>query len=128
MITCPAASPGYRLGEPALEIAVTAPSHLPEQPAPASAGADLARDVALRLERWYQQRGLSLPAETQAGFVEMGVEAVVRHPARPRDEVLDELVGELDASLARIHDDARAAAPASAPPRPGLLKRLFGRH
>ena len=106
---------------------MTVPSHLPAQPAPASAGADLARDVALRLERWYQQRGLSLPPETQAGFVEMGVEAVVRNPGQPRDEVRDELVAELDASLARIHDDARAAAPPAEPRQRGLLGRLFGR-
>lgn len=105
---------------------MSVPSHLPEQPAPASTGADLARDVALRLERWYQQRGLTLPPETQAGFVEMGVEAVVRHASRPRDEVLDELIAELDASLARASADAKSD-PAAPPRRPGLLGRLFGR-
>lgn len=100
--------------------------HLPEQPSPASAHADLARDVTLRLEQWYQRRGLSLPAETQAGFVEMGVEAVTRHPDRPRDAVLDELIGELDTSLARVQADVPPPE-TNARPRRGFLSRLFGR-
>lgn len=104
---------------------VADPFHLPEQPAPVSDDADLARDVALRLERWYQQRGLSLPPETQAGFVEMGVEAVQRHADRPREAVLDELIGELDGSLARIHAHPQPAF--ATPPRRGLLGRLLGR-
>lgn len=104
---------------------MTVPSHRPEQPAPASRDADLARDVALRLERWYAQRGLTLPPETRAGFVEMGVEAVVRHPERPRGDVLDELIVELDASLARIHAEP---APAVQPARKrGWIDRLLGR-
>lgn len=97
---------------------------MPPQPGPASAAADLARDVALRLEQWYQARGLKLPPDTQAGFVEMGVEAVMRHPERPREDVLDDLLAELDASLSRIGGQASTEAAA---PRPGLLRRLFGR-
>lgn len=99
------------------------PPHLPEQPLPASPDADLAREVALRLEQWYAARGLALPPQTQAGFMEMGMEAVLRHPDRPRGEVLDELMGELDASLARIGGEA----PAEPPRRRGLLSRLLGR-
>jgi hypothetical protein len=104
------------------------PPHLPEQPAPASAGADLAREVSLRLERWYQERALALPPETQAGFVEMGVDAVLRDPARARDDVLDQLIAELDASLVRIRAEAEPASDTvPAPRRRGLLGRLFGR-
>lgn len=104
------------------------PSHLPRQPSPASADADLAREVTLRLEHWYQQRGLTLPPETQAGFVEMGVEAVVRDPDRPRGEVLDELIAELDASLARIQAEVRTGpAVAPTPRRRGWFGRLLGR-
>lgn len=88
-----------------------APSPFPAQPAPVSAQADLAREVALRLEHWYRERQLDLPPEVQAGFVEMGIEAVAGHPERPRDEVLDDLIGELDASLMRIKGEP---APGSA--------------
>lgn len=102
----------------------------PEQPARVSADADLARDVALRLEQWYRTRGLDLSPDVQAGFVEMGVEAVLRNPDRPRADVLDELVAELDASLARIKSEPGAD---TTPPagqtarRPGFWQRLFGR-
>lgn len=109
----------------------TPPSRsLPAQPAPVSDDADLAREVALRMERWYRERRLDLAPEVQAGFAEMGVEAVVRHPERPRDAVLDELIAELDASLTRIQgeappdtrfDDAGAAGGAR-----GWLRRLLG--
>lgn len=106
------------------------PRPFPEQPAPVSADADLARDVALRLEQWYRTRSLDLPPDVQAGFVEMGVEAVTRNPDRARPDVLDELVAELDASLARIKAEPGADAAASvAQParRRGLWQRLFGR-
>lgn len=99
------------------------PSH-PEQPAPVSAGADLAREVALRLERWYDERGLDLPPETQAGFLEIGIEAVTRDATRPRDAVLDDLIAEFDASLSRIHAEAPRDSEA---PRRGLIGRLLGR-
>lgn len=107
------------------------PSPFPSQPAPVSADADLARDVALRLEHWYRERQLDLPPDVQAGFVEMGVEAVIRHPGRPRDEVLDELVAELDTSLSRIKAEpapgmATGTIPADAPRR-GWWRRLFDR-
>lgn len=92
-----------------------APGPFPVQPAPVSAQADLARDVALRLERWYHERQLDLPPDVQAGFVEMGVEAVSGHPERLRDEVIDDLIGELDASLARIK---REPAPVDGAPSP----------
>lgn len=88
----------------------TTPSPLPAQPAPVSAQADLAREVALRLEHWYRERQLDLPPEVQAGFVEMGIEAVAGHPERPRDEVLDDLIAELDASLMRIKGEPAPAA------------------
>ena len=110
------------------------PSPFPNQPAPVSADADLARDVALRLGQWYRERQLELPPDVQAGFVEMGVEAVHRHPERPRDDVLDELVAELDASLSRIKAEPApgtastpAAAAAAAAPKRGLWRRLFDR-
>ncbi|GAB2503880.1 hypothetical protein [Lysobacter humi (ex Lee et al. 2017)] len=107
------------------------PSPFPSQPAPVSADADLARDVALRLEHWYREHQLDLPPDVQAGFVEMGVEAVTRYPERPRDEVLDELLAELDASLSRIKAEpapgtASGAMPATAPRR-GWWRRLFDR-
>jgi hypothetical protein len=103
--------------------------HLPGQPAPVSADADLAREVALRFERWYRERQLELPPDVQAGFVEMGVEAVVRNPDRTRDAVLDALVAELDASLSRIKTEPlRDPAPADAgAPRASWWRRWTGR-
>lgn len=110
----------------------TTPSsrHLPAQPTPVSADADLARDVALRLERWYRERQLDLPPEVQAGFAEMGVEAVVLNPDRSRDAVLDELVAELDSSLSRIKTEPRREDVEPGPAvsaRPSWWKRLTGR-
>lgn len=105
------------------------PSPFPQQPAPVSAHADIARDVALRLEQWYRSSGLDLPPDVQAGFVEMGVEAISRNPERPRDAVLEELIAELDTSLDRIKAEpgARAADSPRDTKRPGFLRRLLGR-
>ena len=99
--------------------------------APPVDAAGIARDVSLRFEQWFQTHRLTLPPETQAEFVEMGVEAVTRHPGRPRDEVLDELIGELDQRLGHIvtetadrHERVRASQPRA---RGGWLRRLMGR-
>lgn len=97
-----------------------ASSPFPVQPAPVSAQAELARDVALRLEHWYRERQLDLPPDVQAGFVEMGVEAVAAHPERARDDVIDDLIGELDASLTRIKGEP---APVDGAPGPAAGAR-----
>ncbi len=92
--------------------------------------AEAARDVSLRLEQWYLDRGLALPPETQAGFLQMGLEAIALHPDRPRGDVLDQLIGELDTTLGRIRAEPRGDAPpdaAIAPAkRPGWFRRTFG--
>ena len=108
----------------------TEPSARPPTPGTADAAA-IAGDVTLRFERWFQAHRLALPPETQAEFVEMGMEAVMRHPERPRGEVLDELIGELDQRLGHIVDetaDRQAHAARSQPgARRGWLRRLMGR-
>lgn len=101
-------------------------SSFPDQPAAVSADADLARDVSLRLEQWYAAHGLDLPPDAQAGFVEMGVEAVSRYPERPRDAVLDELIAELDQHLAAVASERTARESEDGPLR-SRLARLFGR-
>lgn len=108
------------------------PGPFPSQPAPVSGEADLAREVALRLERWYRERELDLPPDVQAGFAEMGIEAVIRHPERARDDVLDDLIAELDASLSRIKAEpaagtAQEPATTTTAPKRGFWRRLFGR-
>lgn len=70
--------------------------------------------VALRFDRWFSERQLDLPPETRAQFVEMGMQALERWPERSTGDVLDELIGELDARLSTIIDET--AAP-SAPDR-----------
>lgn len=102
------------------------PANLPSARAAPSDPAQLAADVSLHLERWYQQRGLELPPEVRAEFARIGAEAVQAHPDRPRDEVLDELVGELDQRLVLIRAEEKAAGGrpgGDAPPR-GLRERL----
>ncbi|HEY4554918.1 MAG TPA: hypothetical protein VIG68_00575 [Lysobacter sp.] len=75
---------------------------------------DVAHEVVLRLERWYEERRLALPAPTKAEFTRMAFEALLRHPQRPHAELLDELVLELDGMLADIVDEAPGDA--GAPP------------
>ena len=103
-----------------------------------------AGEVSLRFDRWFAEHHLDLPAETRAQFVEMGMEALQRWPGRSTGDVLDELLGELDARLGRIVDetaaqhDGAASPPEAAASRgadgarpgsraPGPLARLFGR-
>lgn len=90
----------------------------------------IAGEVSLRIEQWFHDHRLALPPETQAEFVRMGVEAVARHPERPRNEVLDELIGELDQRLGHIvtetagrHDASRDRGAS----RRGWLSRMFSR-
>lgn len=103
----------------------------PSAPMPAPADpAVIAGEVSLRIEQWFQAHSLALPPQTQAEFVEMGVEAVMRHPERPRNEVLDELIGELDQRLGHIVTetaDRHGQANDATRPRRGWLRRLFGR-
>lgn len=101
------------------------PSPPPRQSLPTQADDGLTREVMLRIDRWLQERALTLPPETRAGFVDMGVDALAGNPDRPRAEVLDELVAELDASLARIHAEPRADD--ARPRRRSLLRRLLRR-
>lgn len=88
---------------------------------PTAAPPDLAARVTQRFERWYETSGLEFPAETRAGFVDMGVEAVQAHPERTADDVLDQLVDELDQRLATTRTGQDAA------PRRSLWRRLLGR-
>lgn len=96
--------------------------------------------VSLRFDRWFTEHRLDLPAETRAQFIEMGVQALERWPDRSSGEVLDELIAELDARLARIVDETTTRhesfgdytpdtprAPAERPARQGAFARLFGR-
>ena len=88
-----------------------------------------AGEVSLRFERWFDARGLDLPPETRAQFIEMGMEALQRWPERSSGAVLDELIAELDGSLATIaaeHPQADGAAREARPHARGLA-RLFGR-
>jgi hypothetical protein len=64
--------------------------------------ADVARIADLRLEQWYQARGLELPPDTRAGFTAMAFEAIARHPERDADAVMDDLIAELDQRLGRV--------------------------
>jgi hypothetical protein len=93
--------------------------------------AAVAGDVSRRFEHWFQAHRLALPPETQAEFIEMGMEAVLQHPERPRGEVLDELIAELDQRLGHIVTEAtdqQDRAPAQPPgARRGWLRRLLGR-
>jgi len=89
-----------------------------------------AGEVSLRFDRWFASRQLDLPPETRAEFVTMGMEALQRWPERSTGDVLDELIGELDETLASIASEQPAA-----PPRTNAvdssasrgLARLFGR-
>lgn len=96
--------------------------------------------VSLRFERWFDERGLALPPETRAQFVEMGMQALEHWPERSSADVLDELIAELDGRLDRIVHETTArhegfASSTEPPPgdpataaRPGgAFARLFGR-
>lgn len=92
----------------------------------------VAHDVTLRLERWYAQHRIALPAETKAEFTRMAFEALVKNPARERDDLLDDLLAELDDMLDEIvetPDAARASETRVEPPgrMQNWLDRLRGR-
>ena len=92
----------------------------------------VAHDVTLRLEHWYAQHRIALPAETKAEFTRMAFEALVANPDRERGDLLDDLLAELDDMLEEIAEqpDVRGAPNTTAEP-PGRmqnwLERLRGR-
>jgi hypothetical protein len=90
-----------------------------------------AGEVSLRFDRWFAARGLELPPETRAEFIEMGMEALQRWPERSTGDVLDELIAELDERLANIAGEetqARQAGDTAGSERPARgLGRLFRR-
>lgn len=84
--------------------------------------------VALRMDRWFAERELKLPAPMRAQFVELGMQALERWPERSTGEVLDQLIAELDARLAGIVAEQAGARGRAAPPRAATgLARWFGR-
>ena len=84
--------------------------------------------VAFRFERWFAERGLDLPAQTRAQFVEMGVQALERWPERSTSDVLDELIAELDSRLAGIvADQAGERGDGASSGAPKGLARWFAR-
>lgn len=100
---------------------------------------DVAHEVVLRLERWYDERRLALPADTKAEFARMAFEALLQHRERPHAELLDNLVLELDGMLGDIVDDRGGdpsadrddapppwADPSVRGPRRSWLERLTG--
>lgn len=94
------------------------------QPQDPSSFAEAARIADLRLEQWFDARGLELPFEVQAEFTAMAFEAIARERERDPDAVMDELIGELDQRLSHIQS---AAPPAESRTRPGWLQRLRNR-
>lgn len=87
-----------------------------------------AGEVSLRFERWFDEHGLELPAETRAQFIEMGMEALQRWPDRSTGDVLDELIAELDGRLAVIAaEQTRHERAGDTHAEPRGLARLFRR-
>lgn len=86
------------------------------------AQAAAARVADLRLERWYAARGLRLPADVQAEFTAMGVEAIAGDPSRAPDAVMDDLLAELDQTLGHIVSSEGRSQRGAA--RPSWFQRL----